>query len=261
MHSLADVHSLSDLPLPLVHTAWGAAVCAVVAALRPEVAGLRTSVLVAGALAVTTATVFTLYDHLVYGRRLRHALSASALPAAAIAAFLAVLAGSHELALRVAAGLLGALIIGGIPHLGGLRAVGRESTAVRLLRDAAGVAVLAPLLAAVSGDALPTGARAALAVAGVVLVSFDALLTEALPATVAAEAAMGLAVCFSLLVVLLPRAPSLQVRAALLLVLWYGARGLAGVLLSHFRRHAGLIAEYALFVVVAVAGLMLAVSR
>ncbi len=100
----AEVHSLADVPLPLVHTALGMAVCAVVAALRPQVLGLRTSVTVCGALAVATALTLVLYDRLVYGRDLRHAAAATALPMAAIAAFVAVLAGTGDLVLRLPPG-------------------------------------------------------------------------------------------------------------------------------------------------------------
>jgi hypothetical protein len=42
-------------------------------------------------------------------------------------------------------------------------------------------------------------------------------------------------------------------RAAILLVLWYGARGVAGALGGQ-RRQRGLIAEYAVFVAAAIAG-------
>lgn len=245
-----EVHSLADVPLPLVHTALGIAVCAVVAALPPQVLGLRGSVIVCGSLALATALALTLYDRLVYGRDLRHALAATGLPMAAIAAFVVVLGGTGELIIRAPAGLIAAIVIGGIPHLGGLRAAGREGTATRLLRDGAGIAVLAPLLLAAYDGPLSTAASAALSGSGVLLVSADALLTEELRGSVAVAGAALLAAIMAGLVFVLPLTGRDTVRAALLLVAWYGLRGLVAATLSRGSRGA-LIVEYGLFVVVA----------
>jgi hypothetical protein len=247
-----EVHSLADVPLPLVHTALGMAVCAVVAALRPQVLGLRLSLILCGSLALTTALTLTLYDRFVYGRDLRHALAATGLPVAAIAAFVVVLAGTGDLALRVPAGLVAALVIGGIPHLGGLRAAGREGTATRLLRDAAGVVVLAPLLLAAFDGSLSTAASAGLCGGGVLLVSADALLTEELRGRVAVGWAVVIAAIMTGLVFALPTTGRDTVRAALLLVLWYGLRGLVAALLGRGSRRA-LLVEYGVFVGVAAA--------
>jgi hypothetical protein len=245
-----EVHSLADVPLPLVHTALGIAVCAVVAALRPQVIGLRASVIICGSLALLTALTLTLYDRLVYGRDLRHAVAATGLPVAAIGAFVAVLAGSGDLVLRLPAGLIAALVVGGIPHLGGLRAAGREGTVTRLLRDGAGVVVLAPLLVAAYDSTLARAPSAALAGGAVVLVSADALLTEELHGRVAVGGALLIAAIMAGLVYALPAAGRDTVRAGLMLVIWYGLRGLVAALLSRTRRRA-LVIEYALFVAVA----------
>jgi hypothetical protein len=255
-----EVHTLADVPLPLVHTALGMAVCAVVAALRPQVLGLRTSAIACGSLALATALTLTLYDRLVYGRDLRHALAATGLPVAAIAAFVVVLAGTGDLSLRIPAGIIAALVIGGIPHLGGLRAAGREGTAARLLRDGAGIVVLAPLLPAAAGGALPTGASAALAGSGVLLVSADALLTEELHGRVALAGAVLIAAILAGTVVELPAAGRGTVRSGLLLLVWYGLRGLVAVLLGRNRRGA-LAAEYGMFIVVAAAAIAVGVAR
>ena len=255
-----EVHSLADVPLPLVHTALGMAVCAVVAALRPQVLGMRLSVIICGSLALATALTLTVYDRLVYGRDLRHALAATGLPVAAIAAFVVVLAGSIDLAVRVPAGFIAALVIGGIPHFGGLRAAGREGTATRLLRDAAGVAVLAPLLLAAFDGPLPTGAGAALCGCGVLLVSADALLTEELRGRAAVGGAVVLAAIMAGLVFVLPTNGRDTIRAALLLVLWYGLRGVAAALLSRDSRRS-VIAEYGLFVVGAAVAIAVRMPR
>jgi hypothetical protein len=256
----AEVRSLADVPLPLVHTALGIAVCAVVAALRPQVLGLRTSVIACGSLAVATAVTLTLYDRFVYGRDFRHAVAATVLPVAAIAAFVVVLAGTGDLALRLPAGVIAALVIGGIPHLGGLRAAGREGTLTRLLRDGAGIVVLAPLLLAVSGGALSSRNSAALCGAGVLLVSADALLTEELAGRIAVAAGAVIAAMLAGLVMVLPAAGRGTVRAGLLLLLWYGLRGLAAALLSRHARMA-LVLEYGAFVVAAAAAILAGVLR
>ena len=249
-----EVHALSDVPLPLIHTALGIAVCAVVSALRPQVLGLRATVISCGALAIATAVTLTLYDRLVYARDLRHAMAATFLPVAAIAAFVVVLGSTGDLSLRIPAGAIAALIIGGIPHLGGLRAAGREGTATRLLRDGAGIAVLAPLLLASFGGGLATSSSMALCGCGVLLVSADALLTEELTGVSAIAAAVLIAAVLAGLVAVLPVAGRGTVRAGLLLVLWYGLRGLAAALLSRARTRS-MVIEYLGFVVVAAAAI------
>jgi hypothetical protein len=256
----AEVHTLADVPLPLIHTALGIALCAVVAALRPQVLGLRTSVIVCGALAVATALTLTLYDRLVYGRDLRHALAATALPVAAIAAFVVVLAGTGDLSLCIPAGIVAALVIGGIPHLGGLRAAGREGTATRLLRDAAGIVVLAPLLLAAAGGSLTVARSAALAGGGVFLVSADALLTEELRGRVAVAGAIVVGGFLAATMAILPSAGRGTIRAGLLLLLWYGMRGLGAVVMGANRRGT-LVAEYGAFVVAAAVAIAVGVAR
>ncbi|MBJ7609556.1 MAG: hypothetical protein JF887_09045 [Candidatus Dormibacteraeota bacterium] len=256
----AEVHTLSDVPLPLVHTALGAAVCAVVAALRPQVLGLRGTVIICGSLAIATALTLTLYDRLVYGRDLRHAMAATFLPVAAIAAFVVVLGSNGDLRLRVAAGAVAALVIGGIPHLGGLRAAGREGTVARLMRDGAGIAVLAPLLLASFGGGLATSGSLGLCGCGVLLVSADALLTEEVRGRVAVTAAAVISGLLCAALVLLPVSGRGTIRAGLLLVVWYGLRGLAAALLARGTSRA-LIAEYGAFVIAAASAIAAGVLR
>ncbi|HKR98012.1 MAG TPA: hypothetical protein VJU79_00730, partial [Candidatus Dormibacteraeota bacterium] len=75
---------LAELPLPLVHTALGAAVCAVAVLIRPQVLGFGRSAIASGALAVFTAVVLTGYDRAVYPPDRRPALTSTALPVAAV---------------------------------------------------------------------------------------------------------------------------------------------------------------------------------
>jgi hypothetical protein len=235
-------------------------VCAVVAALRPQVLGLRGTVIACGVLAGATAVTLALYDRLVYGRDVRHAVAATFLPVAAIAAFAVVLGGTGDLILRVPAGIIAAMVIGGIPHLGGLRAAGREGTWTRLLRDGAGIVVLAPLLLVAFGGSLATSSSMALAGCGVLLVSADALLTEELAGRVAVAGGVLLAAALTALVVVLPAAGRGVGRAALMLVFWYGLRGLAAALLSRSGRR-GLVVEYGLFAAAAAAAIAVGALR
>jgi hypothetical protein len=85
----------------------------------------------------------------------------------------------------------------------------------------------------------------------VLLVSVDALLTEELYGRVAVAGAVLIAAVMAGLVFVLPATGRDTARAGLLLVAWYGLRGLAGALLTRSRNRA-LIAEYGLFVAVAV---------
>ena len=255
-----EAHTLSEVPLPLVHTALGIAVCAGVATLRPRVSAQGTAFLTVGSLAIATALTLTLYDRLVYGRDLRHAVAATFLPVAAIAAFAVVLGSTGELTLRIPAGAIAASVVGGVPHLGGLRAAGREGAVIRLLRDGAGIAVLAPLLLAAFGGGLAMGSSLVLCGGGVLLISADALLTEGLRGAVAVAAALAIATTMAGALLLLPVSGRGAARAGLLLVLWYGLRGIAAALLSR-RRSRGLIVEYGAFVALTAAAIAAGVGR
>jgi hypothetical protein len=247
-----DGQRLSELPLPLVHTALGAAVCAVAVLVRPQMLGFERSAIASGALAVATALILVLYDRAVYPPERRPALVEAALPVAAVVAFATVLAAAPALSVRVIAGVVASVVIGVVPHLAARRASARENWLVRLLRDASGIAVLAPVLVAGMSPVLPPIARATLVAGVVFLVSLDALSGESL----VAQAALLGALCISagLAVATLgvySSAAAIGTRAAALLVLWYAFRGFAGsVGMSGPRRWLGVV-EYAAFVLVA----------
>ena len=248
---------LAEIPAPLVHTAFGAAVCAVAVLIRPETLGLRQSALASTGLALLTAGLLAGYDRLVYPAASRPSVDSLALPVAAVAAFATVLAGVPQLGVRIAAGFVAALVIGGVPQLIGRQVAGYEGWAHRLLRDVAGVAVLAPVLVAGASPVLPALPRFALVAAVALLVSFDTMRTEllggirALPIAGVIGALVGGASYLAG-----TSTTNAGIRAAVLLVLWYGLRGVGGALgAGDLRRSAIIVAEYAAFVVLAAGAL------
>jgi uncharacterized membrane protein YGL010W len=251
----SELRVLAEVPLPLVHTAFGAAVCAVAVLLRSEAIGLVPSAVASGSLAIVTALVLAGYDFLVYPAQQRPGLEGAALPVAAVVAFATVLAGVPPITVRLGAGLVAALVIGGVPQLVGRRALGREGGLARLLRDLAGIAILTPVFIAGVSPVLPLVWRAALIAAVASLVSYDALRTEGLTVARAGMLGVAVAVITAAAAGVVGASTSAGPRAAGLLVLWYGLRGLAGVFaVDSSRRHLTLL-EYGFFVVVALAAL------
>ena len=253
---VVEFRALAEIPLPLVHTAFGAAVCGVAVVVRPEALGLRNSAIADAALALLTAIVLVGYDLLVYPRDRRPGLEGAALPVAAVGAFCTVLAGVTPITVRAAAGVVAALVIGGVPQLAGRRVIDIEGGATRLLRDIAGVAVLTPVLIAGTSPVLEPLWRGALVGVITLLVSFDALRTERLPVPRALLLALLLGAGLAgAAVVVTPSATQLGARAAVLLVAWYGGRGIAGVFAPARRRRLLTVLEYGLFVVLALGAL------
>lgn len=242
---------LAEIPVPLVHTALGAAVCGVALLLRPQILGFGHSALASGALAILTGAVLVGYDVLVYPRDRRPGVAGAALPVAAVASFATVLAGVQSLSVRVIGGLVASLVIGGVPHLAARRASEREGWLGRLLRDVAGVAVLAPVLVAGVSPVLPPLSRVALVGVIAALVSFDALRSEPLPVHRAAAGAVGIGAVLAGAAAGVGVSAQPGTRAAVLLILWYGLRGFAGGLASGQGRRTITVVEYVTFVLVA----------
>lgn len=253
-----EIHELGDLPLPLVHTALGVAVCALAVLVRPQAVGLRTSAILVAGLAVAMVIVFTTYDRLVYEPEVRPGIEGTALPIAALAAFECVMAAvSVAWPVRLGAAVVASLIIGGVPHLAGLRAAGREGAGGRLVRDAAGIAALLPVMLVGVTPSLQWWSRGALALLGVTLVTFDALRTEGLQEWIAAASGAGVGWIVAVTSAAVNTVGlATDVRApALLLVFWYALRGVCGSLLTRPRRLA-VVAEYVAFAAAAVALLL-----
>ena len=252
-----EVRVLAEIPLPMVHTAFGLAVVAAEVLLRPEAVGLNRSAAADAALAIVTGLVLVAYDLLIYPSDSRPGPVGTALPMAAVLSFGTLLAiAVLPLPIRIAGGVIAAVVIGGVPQLAGRRALGKEGWFTRLTRDVSGIAVLAPVLIGGASPTLPLRLRLVAVVAVVFLVSLDSLRTERL--------SIRLTILFALLVASLvvggaavvgANSAHAGLRAAILLVLWYGARGVAGALGGPHRRR-GLIAEYAVFVLAAMVGMV-----
>ncbi|MBV8302517.1 MAG: hypothetical protein JOY68_11395 [Candidatus Dormibacteraeota bacterium] len=247
---------LAEIPMPLVHTALGAAVCGVAVVVRPEALGLRNSAIADVALALLTAIVLVGYDLLVYPKARRPGLEGAALPTAAVGAFGVVLAGVTPISIRLAAGVVATLVIGGVPQLAGRRLIDAEGGIIRLLRDIAGIAVLTPVLVAGASPVLDPLWRGAVVGAITVLVSFDGLRTENLSIARAIPLAFVLgAVLAGATVVIPPSSAQIGARAAVLLVFWYGLRGMAGVFAAENTERRLTLLEYGVFVALAIGAL------
>ncbi|MBV8301655.1 MAG: hypothetical protein JOY68_07010 [Candidatus Dormibacteraeota bacterium] len=257
---VAESRPLAEIPPPLVHTAFGAAICGLAVALRSEVLGLRGAAVAGGALAAGTALVLVVYDRLVYSPGRRPSPDAVALPVAAVVAFVTVLAGVSQLGVRLAAGIVAALVIGGVPQVLWRQVTG-GGAAYRFFRDIAGIVVLAPVMVAGVSTLLPPWPRVGLVALAVFLVSYDGLRNEPLSAVRAAAGALVTAAATALAARLAGASvPNAGECAALLLVLWYGLRGVSAVLVSaEMRRGYLTLVEYAAFVGVAAGALRLVV--
>ena len=243
----------ADIPPPVVHAALGIAACALGVLVRPESLGVAPSVIAVTALAIGVGAAILIYDRLVYPIEIRPGPESVALPAASMIAFAVVLSATTSLPLRVAAGIVVALAIGAVPYLGGLRAVGRENTTMRLVRDALGVIVLAPALLAAASLDLETPVRLAAGGGATLLVTVDALCVEDLRRRFALIAAVILSATLSASA-LIAHGASPGLGAGLLLIVWYGLRGLA-VASAAGRRGVTLSLEYLVVVVVGIVAL------
>jgi hypothetical protein len=166
---------------------------------------------------------------------------AALLPLAALCALLVALAGSDSLATTVVGVIACAAVVALSAHLDGLRAAGREGSRERVLRDAAGSAVMVPVALAGASDALAAVPRAAVALLVAGLLTAGAVTPAPWRRALATGAGAGLAV--GVATALAVHAGSQAAGAAGLLLLWYGLRGVAAVATSLHRDRLGLL-EY-----------------
>jgi hypothetical protein len=248
---------LADVPFPIIHAALGVAACAVAVALRPGAVGLLGSVIGVASLCAVTGAALAIYDRAVYPAQLRPTLESIALPVAARGAFSLVLAATVAIETRLVAAVVTVAVCGGLPHLAGLRASGREGWGARFLRDAAAIAVLAPVFLAAASNALPPGLRIAVTAVGVILVTLDGLQSEEIPRRHAWALALLTALVVTGALVGVARALSTPgVVAAVTLVIWYGTRGVAASTVYPPRRLSGAL-EHLAVVAIALGGVYL----
>jgi hypothetical protein len=250
-----EVRVLAEIPLPMVHTAFGLAVAAAEVLLRPEAVGLDRSAAADAGLAILTGLILVAYDFLIYPSDSRPGPVGTALPMAAVLSFGTLLAiAVLPLPIRITGGVIAAVVIGGVPQLAGRRALGKEGWFTRLIRDVSGIAVLAPVLIGAVAPTLPIRLRLAAVFLVVFLVSLDSLRTERLsiPLTLLCAFLVAGVVVGGAALIGASNAHT-GLRAAILLVLWYGARGVAGAFGGPSGRR-WVIAEYAVFVIAAIAG-------
>jgi hypothetical protein len=228
---------LAGVPFPIVHAALGVAACAVAVALRPGAVGLRPAVIGVASLCTATAALLAAYDRLVYPAPVRPPAEEVVLPVAALGAFSVVLAGTESLSVRLVAAAVTVAVWGGLPHVGGMAATGREGWWLRFLRDAVSIAVLVPVMLAATSPALPFALRAGVVMVGVLLVTLDGLRSDALRRRAALALATLAGVLVSAVMVAAVRmAVSPGAAAAVALVVSYGARGVAGSVAVRPRR-------------------------
>jgi hypothetical protein len=243
------------VPFPIIHAALGVAACAVAVALRPGAVGLVGSVVGVSVLCAVTGAGLAVYDRLVYAPELRPSLESIALPVAALGAFSLVLAGTLDIRTRLVAAVITVLVCGGLPHLGGLRAAGREGWGARFLRDAAAIAVLVPVLLASASQNLPLALRAGVALIGVGLVTLDSLQSEETRRRhVYSLAALTSVVVTGAMIAVDWAVVTPGIVAAVTLVIWYGTRGVADSAVFPPRRLGGVV-EHLVVVAIALIGL------
>jgi hypothetical protein len=244
---------LAELRTPIFHFVLGALVAGVAVLARPQRVGLPLGIALDALLALLGSLALLAFDRLFCPPEARPGLEGGALPTAALLAEAVVLAGTADGALWIPAVVVAAVVIAVAPHLSAMRLAGRDGAWLRLARDAAGVAVMGPVVVAACSSAWGP-ARGLMLAAAAFLTTVDALHTERAPRLRALLAAMATAAAVSLALIPATRGVHAAGAAAgaILLVLWYGLRGLA-VAAGAGRVSRTAMVEYGSFVLVAAA--------
>ena len=207
-----------------------------------------------------TGLVLVAYDFLIYPSEMRPGPVGAALPMAAVLSFGTLLAiALFPLPIRIGGGVIAALVIGGVPRLAGRRALGKEGWFTRLLRDILGHrGARARSCSAESHRRLALTSRLACVFAVACWSASTACgpstfrsLWTILSALVVGAVVAGGAVRWS--------APAPRTRDGarpILLVLWYGGARRCRSARHATRRSREVIAEYAVFMLAAIAGLL-----
>ena len=251
---------LAELQTPIFHFLIGALVAGVAVVARPQQVGVPLGIGLDFLLAMLSVAALLTYDRFFCPPEVRPGLEGGALPTAALLAEAVVLAGTSDARLWVPAVVIAVVVVAAAPHLSALRLAGRDDAWLRLSRDTAGVAVMVPVL--IAGCSAASGPlRGFIVAAGGFLTAVDAVHAER-----AGRGRRGLlaALCVAVVVAgcLVPATRGAQIPAAggILLLLWYGLRGVAASVCAP-RVSRGAVAEYGVFVVAAAALLGAAVRH
>lgn len=243
---------LAQLRTPFFHFVIGALVAGMAVLARPQRVGVSLGAGLDAVLAALAVVAVFTYDRLFCPPEARPGIEGGALPIAALLGESIVLAGTTEASLWIPAVVVAALVIAVSPHLTAMRALGRDGALLRLAGDAAGVAVMVPVVIAASSPAWGV-ARGLVLAAGAFLTVVDAVHTERAARLRVVLAALGVALATSLSIIPATSGGGQGAAAgAILLVLWYGLRGIA-VAGGTAKLSRGVLAEYGAFVAVAAA--------
>ncbi|MFN2451675.1 MAG: hypothetical protein ABR541_04915 [Candidatus Dormibacteria bacterium] len=248
------VARVADLPAPLFHTLVAAAVVSVAVLVRPQRVGMSTSIVLDGSLAAVIAIALIYYDSTTARAAGAGAgPQAAVLPCAALLSLATALAGQADPVLDLVLLAVTATVIATAPHLDALRRLGREGWTARVGRQVAGVTIVLPVLVAGVSFGLTPAGRAVVAALGVALVTYDGIRLEDVGRARALLAAVGCALVIGLLCLPAP-GTNHGTRAAALLIVWYGLRGLAAAAAQR-RLTRATVLEYGVFTMVAVIAL------
>jgi hypothetical protein len=242
--------TVARVPAPLFHGAVGAAVALTAVLVRPQATGWAVSVALDLVLAALTALAIVHYDLVLCPEETRPGPDSFILPVAAVISLAVSLAGSTDRRTGALAVVLGAVVIGGAPHLAALRAAGLETPAVRPLRELAAVLVCVPAVLAGAAAGLPWWLRAAVVLLGTTATAYEAVRADGVPWRRTALAAIGTGTITAVAAAGAGGVVGQAATAAALLLLWYGLRGLLGGL-SAGRLGRGPLLEYGSFIVAA----------
>ena len=225
------VQRVADVPAPLFCAFVAVAGSALAVVVRPQRVPRLLGLPLDAAIVAVCAAAIVAHARLVElhtGEAVRgRGVHAALLPVAALCSLLVVLAGSDTLATTIVATAGCAIVLALSAHLDGLRAAGREGSRERVLRDAAGSAVMVPIALAGASDSLHAAPRA-----GVVLLVAGLLTSAAVspaPWRTALRAGVAAGLATAAATVAAVRADSEVTGAAGLLLLWYGLRGVATI--------------------------------
>lgn len=227
---------VADVPGPLFCAVVAVAVSSLAVLARPQVVGGAVSMALDAALVAAACAAIAVHTRLAATEGAwTTGLETLPLAVAALGGLFIALAGTEGVVAPLLAVAGCAAVTALAPHLETLRALGREGTRERVLRDAAGTLAMLPAALAAASPSLGWGPRmAAVGLLGA-LTTADALRAADPRGALAATLAVGLLV--AAVAPAASHAGSQASGAAGVLLLWYGLRGLAVSLTGARRDH------------------------